>query len=88
MELKNLMAEMQSIMQLLEANNFESVNDILKSTDPKLGYDIPVMLLRVTYPVRKRLPFYPDLLGMTFLELESRGLYSAYILRGLLVECD
>lgn len=61
---KELIPSMQHILTLLQENNLDAVDDILWSVDTEDSPEVIIMLLRVTYPVRKKLKNWNELLQL------------------------
>lgn len=81
----DLMPVIAGVADLLKANDFGEVDQLLESV--KVNHATPEMLvalLRATYPVReKRLRYWPKLLRAVRIELAARNLDAEKILRGL-----
>lgn len=79
----DLLPSMQDFLQLLQDHRLEDVDLILRSVLDDAPITIPVMLLRVTYPVRNQLPNWPLLLKNTRHSLVKEKLNPDGVLTGL-----
>lgn len=80
----DLMPAVIDIARLLQVNRFEDVDRLIESVDIGAApTERMVLLLRMTFPVRCRLPSWSKLLRVATIEIANRQLNQKRILAGL-----